>query len=159
MDTLTVSKHLEGGPSTGTDCKVNSLFIIRGQTSTRRSNPERFSLEELRHNKRKLETLKLLKKNWNSYGGETIDDGVISKVEELLTKLEYQPQLFPTGRGTIQIENYVDEDNQVEVEISNTVIHAYKIKNGKESEEQINFSEASDFISEASDFINDIYVF
>ncbi len=116
-------------------------------SSTRFNNSERFSLEQLKNNKRKLKSLKKLSQNWNGYDGESFDSGLISKVETILSDLDYQPQIFPTGRGTIQVEKYLDENNLIEIEISKDEIFAYQVKDGEELEEEISLDQVNQLIS------------
>ncbi|MCB0744831.1 MAG: hypothetical protein KDC67_13065 [Ignavibacteriae bacterium] len=117
-------------------------------TSTRFNDSHRFSLELLKFNKRKLETFKNFKQGWNGYNAEPIDENLINKIESLISNLDYQPQIFPTGRGSIQIEKYLDENNLIEIEISENEVFAYLVKNGTEFEKEISISEINDYISE-----------
>ncbi len=117
-------------------------------SSTRFNNSQRFSLEQLKHNKRKLNAIKDLKTGWNGYDGDIIDPSIILKTEEIISKLDYQPQIFPTGRGSIQLEKHIDEKNFVEIEISTDEVFAFRVKNGEEIEKEISDSEINDFISE-----------
>ncbi len=117
-------------------------------SSTRFNNSQRFSLEQLKLNKRKLRALNELKKGWNGYAGEPINEVLLSKIEELISNLDYQPQIFPTGRGSIQIEKYIDDYNLFEIEISTGEVFAYSVKNGTEVEKNISISEINDFINE-----------
>jgi len=117
-------------------------------TSTRFNNAQRYSLEQLKLNKRKLVSLKQLGKNWNGYDSPRFDDDLILKVISIISNLDYQPQIFPTGRGTIQIEKYRDENNFVEIEISTNEIFAYQVKNGNENESVITIDEIKGLISE-----------
>lgn len=118
------------------------------QTSTRVNRPERYSLEKLKNNKQKLNYFKNLNENWNSYNGAKIDESIISKIEGILPNLDYQPQIFPTGRGTIQFEKYIDDDNFIEIEISKNSIFVYQVKNGIETERVINEDEINTLISD-----------
>ena len=124
------------------------ISLLETPSSTRFNNPERFSLEQLKLNKRKLEAIQQLKANWNSYNGQIVNEAVISKVISILSFLDYQPQIFPTGRGTIQIEKYIDENNLVEIEISENEIFAYQVINGEEKESLISVDEIKNIISE-----------
>lgn len=125
-----------------------SLASYESPTSTRFNNPQRFSLEQLKLNKRKLQLFKDFKSDWNGSGGQIFEEALIQKIENILSNLEYQPQVFPTGRGTIQIEKYIDERNLIEIEISNNEIFAYQIKNGYEEEKEISIDELNVLISE-----------
>lgn len=132
--------------SAGLECH-SILSKSESLTSTRFNNPERFSLEQLKINKRKLESIRKLRSNWNNYDGEAFEESLISNIEKILSDLDYQPQIFPTGRGTIQIEKYIDEENLIEIEISNTEIFAFQVKNGEETEREIDVDEINSLIS------------
>ena len=122
----------------------------KSNSSTRFNDLERYSLEQLKANKRKLRAIKRLEKGWNGYNGEAIDEKLISMVENLLSHLDYQPQVYPTGRGTIQIETYFDKNNFLEIEVSLEDAYLYQVKNRVELEKEID-------ISEINDIINDLY--
>lgn len=124
------------------------LTNIVPPTSTRFSNSQRYSLEQLRFNKMKLQSFKNLESNWNGYNGQSFDESLIGKIETILSSLEYQPQIFPTGRGSIQIEKYINDENLVEIEISNNEIFAFMVKNGFEQERIVSIEEIKDIISE-----------
>lgn len=116
-------------------------------TSTRFNDANRYSLDKLKHNKRVLRSLANLKSNWNKYGADPIDPAVIDKTETMLSELDYQPQIFPTGRGTLQIEYFKDDNNLIEIEISNEEIFVYKVQNGEDFEDSIEFDELSEMIT------------
>lgn len=138
----------------------NSFFIPSGieyhssfaahefTSSTRFNNYQRFSLEQLKLNKRKLHEFKRFGNDWNGYNGQTFDDKLLALVENIISELDYQPQIFPTGRGTIQIEKFVDDNNFIEIEISENEIFAYQIKNGIEIEKEITQGEINTLIAE-----------
>ncbi|MBL0191590.1 MAG: hypothetical protein IPQ18_09680 [Saprospiraceae bacterium] len=127
----------------------HSEILTRTSSSTTRSNnSERFSLEQLKSNKRKLDMIKNLGPNWNGYEGKPFETRLISKIQEIISDLDYQPQIFPTGRGTIQIEKYINDDNLIEIEVSNEQIFAYQVKNGEEIEKEISLKEINELITE-----------
>lgn len=125
----------------------SAISIIDAPSSTRFNNQERFSLEQLKQNKRRLESFKKLDKNWNGYDGEPIDEIIIERVHSILSTLDYQPKVYPTGRGTIQIEKYIDEDNLVEIEVSKDEIFLYQVIHGEETELSITDEQVNYFIS------------
>lgn len=122
--------------------------LFDSPSSTRLNNANRFSLEQLKHNKRKLQAFKTLEPNWNGYDGLPFSEPVLSKVEKIISDLDYQPEIFPTGRGTIQIEKFIDDNNQIEIEISQDEIFVYQVKDGKEIEKEISLDEINELISE-----------
>ena len=115
-------------------------------SSTRFNNQERFSLEQLKQNKRRLNVFRNLQDGWNGYNGKNLSTDLIEKIELLLASLDYQPQVFPTGRNSIQLEKFIDEDNLIEIEISDDEVFAYQILNGEENEEQISFDKINEYI-------------
>jgi hypothetical protein len=125
-----------------------ALSILESPTSTRFNNSERFSLEQLKNNKRKLESIRKLRPNWNNYEGEAFEESLITYIEKIIADLDYQPQIFPTGRGSIQIEKYIDDENLVEIEVSNNEIFAYQVKDGEEIEKEITIDEINILISD-----------
>lgn len=130
----------------GVECHT-AISAAISSSSTRFNNSERFSLEQLKSNKRKLETIKNLTPNWNGYEGEQFETGIISMIQDILSDLDYQPQIFPTGRGSIQIEKYINDDNLVEIEVSNGEIFAYQVKDGEEIEKEISVNEINELIN------------
>jgi len=126
--------------------EMGGFFKI--SSSTRFNNSERFSLEQLKNNKRKLESIKKLTSNWNGYEGEQFESSLINMIQDIISELDYQPQIFPTGRGSIQIEKYINDDNLVEIEVSNDEIFAYQVKNGEETEKEISVAEINSLIAE-----------
>lgn len=62
--------------------------------------------QRLEANLIKLEDIKKLKFNWNGYNAKPIPEEIIEKVKKVIIKLgnDKQPEIFPTGRETIQIE-------------------------------------------------------
>ncbi|MEX2567939.1 MAG: hypothetical protein WD431_18475 [Cyclobacteriaceae bacterium] len=124
-----------------------SLNFQSTPTSTRFNNANRYSLEKLRSNKKILKNLRNLKSNWNGYGGEPIDQAVIIKTEELISNLDFQPQIFPTGRGSIQIEYFKNDDNLIEIEISKDELFVYKVEEGEDFEGNMNFDDISGMIT------------
>ena len=127
-----------------------AISIPTSPTSTRFNNSERFSLDQLKSNKRKLEAIRRLSHNWNNYEGEEFEESLITRIEKIISDLDYQPQIFPTGRGSIQIEKYINEKNLIEIEVSKDQIFAYQVKDGKEAEKEI-------FIEEIKILLSDFY--
>lgn len=69
------------------------------------------------YNVKILEEIEKLEDNWNGYNAKPINKKVIENTKELLYKLDKQPEIFPTGRETIQIEYKLDSDSHLEFEI------------------------------------------
>ncbi|MGI6521025.1 MAG: hypothetical protein ACOX2D_07800 [Fermentimonas sp.] len=101
-----------------------------------------FMLLVIGDNYKKLQSFKELKKGWNGYDGEEITDDVIYRTESFLFKLDFSPKIFPTGRNSVQIEHYQDDDNLVELEIFSDKYSIYLVENGEEREENVSEEDA-----------------
>ena len=143
----TSTQYKEYFRPSGTEYKID-IIALESQSSTHFNNLERFSLEQLRINKRKLASIERLPQNWNGYEGERFEKELIASVEKIISNLDYQPQIFPTGRGSIQLETELDEDNLVEIEVSQDEIFAYQVKDGIEVEKEISADEINNLISD-----------
>lgn len=143
-DSRNSERYIEQGQNIEFTTTIKSLTT---PTSTRFNSRKRFSIEQLLLNKQKLESFRNLAAGWNGYQGDKINTSVISKVMDLLPDLEFQPQIFPTGRGSIQIEKYVDERNLIEIEVFEDEVSVYQVKDGKELEKDVPFDEVKNIIS------------
>ena len=63
-----------------------------------------------------LKSFRLLKYNWDGYGAEPFDSDLINKCIEIVEKLVYTPNVYPTFRNSIQFE-YTIEQKYLEIEI------------------------------------------
>jgi len=80
--------------------------------------PKQFSLDRLKINLNRLRNFLTLHDNWDNQGARKISSVLIKSVENVVTELKYQPHVFPTGRGSIQIEFGSPGKDYLEVEIS-----------------------------------------
>lgn len=116
------------------------------------SNPSNsivfFDYSKYKQNVSIIEDYSLLQDNWNGYGALQINKDVISTVNELLSTLIYQPDVFPTGRGGIQIEYQKTDDSYLEFEFfPNGQIGMLKIDSNQNEEERfVNLSEISTIV-------------
>lgn len=132
------------------NCNVPTITNISLQTptSTRLTNQDRYSLEKLHINKQKLKYISQLNPGWNGYEAEPFDEGLIQYVVSIIEKLDYQPKIFPTGRGSVQIEYYKDELNLIEVEVFKDELVLFQIKNGVEVESTISEVQLNEIVAE-----------
>ena len=108
-------------------------------TSSSRIHKNKFSLFKIQENRRLLEGFRNLPNNWNTYGAGAFENEFVERVAGLLSSLDYQPKIFPTGRNSIQLEYYNDAD-YLEFEINNNnVIDYYSKKSGQEAEGETTF--------------------
>ena len=64
----------------------------------------------------KIDDFTSLPDNWDYYGAKAIGNEIVKKSIELVSKLTYLPDVFPTPRNTIQLE-YEYKDKYLEIEI------------------------------------------
>ena len=80
------------------------------------------NLSELDHkqqsNLTKLQQIAQLKDNWDGYGAEHIPEHLILSASRLLRKLDFQPEIFPTSAGTLQLEYEKDNGDYLEFQFS-----------------------------------------
>ncbi len=76
----------------------------------------------LEDNLEKLDVIASLKDGWNGNGAPAFPKAVITKVGELLDKLDVQPEIFPTALQTIQMEFDNSRKDHMEIEIGETGI-------------------------------------
>lgn len=56
----------------------------------------------------KIELFRGLKQNWNGYNAEPISHTVINRAVDLVKLINPTPNVFPTGRNSIQLELVMD---------------------------------------------------
>lgn len=84
----------------------------------------------------RLNKLAELENNWNGYGAKKFSNNLIERIKKIISILEVQPEIFPTGAQSIQLE-YENKDSYLEFEIyENGQIKAYR-EGDKNSEEQL----------------------
>ncbi len=96
----------------------------------------RYNLSELRRNFKLLESFKKLEKNWNDNNAPAFSEKLVNRVFKIIRDLEYQPQIFPTGRNSIQIEFESKNEDYLEFEIFNEKIVSFReFQNEEEGKE------------------------
>lgn len=133
---------------TNDEGKTISIVKLSSNKSTRLLNSESFNLDKLKLNKLKLNTFKSFSRGWDNYDGIEIDEKTINIVNGLLSELTFQPQIFPTARGTIQVEKYFSDTVFYEIEIDKDEIDAYIVNGEKEFEDNLQKDELITLISE-----------
>lgn len=90
-------------------------------------------MRSLKENLELLNSFKMLKKGWNGYDADPIDIRAIEHATAIVSKLEKQPEIFPTANDSVQIE-YSTEKGYLEFEIFEDHINGFKNTNeGKQS--------------------------
>ena len=72
--------------------------------------------EELYCNLERLDQFEQFENNWDGYGAQQFTKELITYCKDIVTNLDHQPLINPTGRGSIQME-YEIGDNYLEFEI------------------------------------------
>lgn len=90
----------------------------------------------------RLKDFQSLKKGWDGYGAPPISKTAIKKTESILLELHYKPQIFPTGRGSIQVEYHLDINNSYELEVFPSHYTILIIHDGEETERIIRKKDA-----------------
>ena len=127
---------------------VVSQSRYTSSTSTFFNDRNRFSLTRLLDNKRKLINISRLNDNWNGYGSPSINQSIITLVMNLIDDLEIQPSIFPTGRGTLQLEFNGLNDSYLEFEFGEQEISFFSSKDEEENEGSISEDQISSLIHE-----------
>lgn len=81
----------------------------------------------------KIEYIKSLKNNWNGYGTKPISESIINKALKLIKELKPIPEVFPTGRDSIQFEWEKDE-LYLEMEIFEDKIEIFSLSEPHEKD-------------------------
>lgn len=103
---------------------------------------------EIAKNLKLLESFANLEKGWNGYDAEPISRDLVSKVQSIVCQLQTQPEIFPTGRKSIQLE-YENEEGYLEFEIfDNFDVLAYVEQGNIKKEEKIDLRDISNWVKE-----------
>lgn len=97
---------------TGKSVRQILLEKLRGETVEKNFSPE------LKKNLLKLDEIEGLKKNWNGNKAKPISKKIVNKTKTLIINLEKQPQIFPTGNDSIQIEYDGENKSYLELQIT-----------------------------------------
>lgn len=112
--------------STTTDWMMN--FEKRLGTLERQYNKEMNEDKELiRKNSITLSEIGQFQDNWNQYGAKKFSQELIFKCLQIVSsaELKFQPDIFPTGRQSIQLEYEPDVNNYFEIEVFDNNIKMY----------------------------------
>ena len=75
--------------------------------------------DKLTTNLEKISNIASLKEGWNGYNARPFSEFVLLKARQVICGLpiNLQPDLFPTGRGSIQFEYHGNNNNYLEFEL------------------------------------------
>lgn len=74
--------------------------------------------EEKLENLKKLETIASLKDNWNGNDAKAFQESLITKVRNIITFLDIQPEVFPTACESLQLEYDKLDGSHMEIELT-----------------------------------------
>lgn len=118
---------------------TNALIIHNGESESQLEKKDILYviLTKKNENMNKLHSISKLKENWNENGADPFSDKVIDNAYSFINaeNLKYQPDLFPTGRDSIQAEYELENGDYLEVEIYDDHFDLY-IKKGVVEEER-----------------------
>jgi len=69
-----------------------------------------------------MDDIEALKDDWNGYGAKMFTSDLINMCTSLIESLEFQPEIYPTGRSSIQFQYELDDRSYLEFEIFETKI-------------------------------------
>lgn len=94
-----------------------------------------------------LDSFLTLNDNWNGNGASKFDSDFINRVKAIVLKLEIDPKIYPTGRGSIQLEYEKKNGDYIEFEIfQNNTIKCFLIKDEIETEERIKANQINEYL-------------
>ncbi|MGY6742541.1 MAG: hypothetical protein ACXIUQ_07390 [Cecembia sp.] len=102
--------------------------------------PENRFSDPLLKNLETLRSIKKLKAGWNGPETGPFSDDLIQKVFTILHSLPFQPEVFPTGRNSIQLE-FEQGDDYLEFEIFENKIFSLIQFDGKDEEREVSEEE------------------
>lgn len=65
----------------------------------------------------RLDQIAKLEENWNGYGARPFSQDLVDKCKDIISELELQPKIFPTGRQSIQFQYELEDRSYLEFEI------------------------------------------
>lgn len=82
----------------------------------------------------KIKSFLEMEPGWNGYDAEPIRQDVADNAIRFINELNELPEIFPTGRNSIQFEHFINDDNLVEIEVFADHFECFSITDGMENE-------------------------
>lgn len=110
-------------------------------------------MRELEYNLNKVDEMYKFKKNWNLYGADPIPKETLDLTKKVLKELTMQPEVFPTGASTIQLE-YEKGNNYLEIELCENSLSLFMLN--EKDKDSFSIKSYYEFrgIDSVSDYIN-----
>ena len=112
---------------------------------------ENYQLKKKLNNINTVLSFKKFGSDWNGNGAEPFSENIIQKALDFINSqlLRFQPNVFPTGRQSVQLEYEKSNGNYLEIEIFDDKCSAYSEIEDKETEyESLSFNEIIKLINE-----------
>lgn len=97
--------------NTGMNAESIVIFIYNGR------NGMRFMDRDVLVSVRRLNEIGNLPYDWNGYGAGPFSPALIDKCEKIVNGLSHQPEIYPTGRQSIQFQYQLEDRSYLEFEI------------------------------------------
>ena len=97
-------------------------------------------ITSLYENINRLKSFLRLGQNWNNHNANPFSDELVEKAFNILTSLDYSPEIFPTGRNSIQFEFGKKNEDYLEFEVFDDKILHFSMINGNPVEEDLSDS-------------------
>lgn len=110
-------------------------------------------MRTLEYNLNKVDEMYKFKKNWNLYGANPIPKETLDLTKKVLKELTMQPEVFPTGASTIQLE-YEKGNNYLEIELCENSLSLFMLN--EKDKDSFSIKSYYEFrgIDSVSDYIN-----
>lgn len=105
-------------------------------------------------NKQKIKSFKELQSNWNYCHAAPFEDELILKAEKLISMIWKQPDVFPTGRESIQFEYEKENGDYLEFEVFSDRINKLFMDDAENEEEEVI---SIDDISKINNILREFY--
>ncbi len=116
---------------------INNLqnSLLKLKEMVKRQKMEIFAIKK-NLNLEKIYRFSDYKEDWDGYGAPPFDKSVIERAVKFIfdENLKIQPNVFPTGRGSIQLEFEPDDNHYLEIEIFKDRYNLLTIIEAKEEE-------------------------
>ena len=83
--------------------------------------------DELTSNLERLEDIARLDSDWDGYGAKPFTRTLIADVRNIIPYLSEQPEIFPTGRSSIQLEYHLPNESYLEFEVFEDKVVAMQV--------------------------------
>lgn len=120
LSTLTIVNALPTGSLPDNNIPPNLLqpkYYNQNNNSSNNTNKELYDTYQQCLNIRKINDISLLKENWNGYGAEPFSKETILISQYIINLLSKQPDIYPTGRDSIQMQYELPDNSYLEFEV------------------------------------------